>query len=149
MKKIFGILLMCFMVLCSCSEKPFDLEASKQGILDLGWVLTSEKKTEEDIKAYEERCKNYMIFDGYDVEGVDLKIEYVLLYANSLETSVLDNYRGANFVFFEDEEAAKFFYDYEVNSRSEDSIWKFQWIDNMVVSTNSEKVTKIIGGSFK
>ena len=74
MKRIIGILLMFFMVLCSCSEKPFDLEASKQGILDLGWVLTSEKKTEAEIEAYEERCKNYMIFDGYDVEGVDLKI---------------------------------------------------------------------------
>ena len=149
MKRIFGILLMCIIVLSSCSEKPFDLEASKQGILDLGWVLTSEKKTEEEIIAYEERCKNYMIFDGYDVEGLDLKIKYVLLYANSLETSALDDYRGANFVFFEDEEAAKFFYEYEVNSRSEDSIWKFQLIDTMVVSTNSEKVTKIIGGSFK
>ena len=53
MKKIIGMFLMCFLCLCSCSNKPFDLEASKQKVLDMGYTIQNECKTESEIAEME------------------------------------------------------------------------------------------------
>ena len=149
MKKIFGLVLMCFMFLCSCSQKPFDLENSKQKVLDMGYSVLNECKTDEEIDEIEKSILSTMKFDGYETEGLDLGVTYYVRYAFYIKDDFNSVYEAVYFIVFETKEAAKFYYDYSINSRSEDSDWRIQLNDNITVDTNNKDVMKAIGGSFK
>ncbi len=149
MKKIFGMLLMCFMFLCSCQAKPFDLETSKQKVLNMGYTIQNECITDSEIAEIEKSILYTMKFDGYETEGLNLHITYYVRYTIYIKDDFNSVYEAVDFVVFETNEAAKFYYDYIVDSRSENSEWRSQLNGNITVDTNNQEVMKVIGGTFK
>ncbi|MCM1130990.1 MAG: hypothetical protein NC310_03000 [Roseburia sp.] len=149
MKKIFGMLLMCFMVLCSCSEKPFDLENSKQKVLDMGYNVLNECKTDSEIEEIEKSILSTMKFDGYETEGLDLGVTYYVRYAIYIKDDFNSIYEAVYFITFDTVDSAQFLYNYFVESRDEGSKWRIRIIDNIIVQSNNKDVMKAIGGSFK
>ena len=149
MKKIFGMLLMCFMFLCSCSEKPFDLETSKQKVIDMGYTIQNECITDNEIAEIEKSILYTMKFDKYETEGLDLHITYFVRYTIYIKDDFNSIYEAVDFITFDTIEAAQFLYDYFYDSRSEDSEWRIRMIDNIIVQSNNKDVMKAIGGSFK
>ncbi len=149
MKKIIGMVMVCFMLLCSCSHEPFDLESSKQKVEDMGYTIQTECKTEEEIANIEKSIISTMKFDGYDTEGLDLHIAYYVRYTIYIKDDYNSVYEAVFFIVFETEEAAKFYYRWSVDERDESSEWKDRIDGVNVISSNNKDVRKAIGGSFK
>lgn len=140
---------MCFMFLCSCQAKPFDLETSKQKVLDMGYSVLNECKTDEEIEEIEKSILSTMKFDGYETEGLDLGVTYYVRYAIYIKDDFNSVYEAVYFIAFDTVDSAQFLYNYFVESRDEDSKWKIRIVDNIIVQSNNKDVMKAIGGSFK
>ena len=148
MKKIGTLLVFIFMlVLISCSTE-FDLEQCKQDILaQEGWHIIAELTTEEELNDFEERNKNqWKALDNYIVDH--LEYSYVIVFNNNEDFSSSE-FRACNIIVCSDKESADACYDWCVNYRGEDSIWRTARHGNIVIDTNDETLRDVIGLKFK
>ncbi len=148
MKKYLVMIIVFMFFLISCGEKNFDLEEAKEKIVNMGYVIQNEYVTEDEIEKIDSVILRTMKYDGYDVNDLDLGVNYYIKYWME-KYPITFSYDWIEIICFENDDKAKQLYEYFIESRDSTATYKCRLSGSYVISCKNENVMKELGGKFK
>lgn len=141
MKRIIvGALSLLLVVNMTGCSKSIDWDKDIKKLEDAGYTVTNHT-SEEDLASITHEVNSWAKFKGYD-----LTFE-VVKYTSLLKDKDYDN--QAIFFQFSNEEQALNYYNFEIETRLEESVNKYYSYKDIVVFSDNEESMNILGYDFK
>ena len=141
MKKIIVLFVSALLMICmtGCS-KSVDWDKDIKKLEDAGYTITNHT-SEEDLASITHELNSWAKFKGYD-----LTFE-VLRFTGVVKNEDYDN--QVTMLQFATEEQAFNYYNFEIETRFEDSVNKYYVYKDIVVCSDNEESMNILGYDFK